>query len=428
MADTPPNAYVTTLKKHGFDLGERLGSGAYGTVYRAEQGKLGRPVAVKFFDKLTARFAANRIRFDREAPLLARVQHRAVPYVITTGTVKGADTDVPYTVMQFVEGPTLEKKIEAGKLPIPLVRLVMHDILSALERAHRLKVIHRDVKPDNIIVSEQGIYLIDFSLGFCVDIDAGLDRATVAGERIGTWLYAAPEQLKDAASVTYRADLYSAGAVLAEMLGIRPRVRHDRLDVELPDHSQAIRDMIRKATAEDPSQRFESAAAFQAAAEAAFGPTGAEWLEKRLVLCPNPRCTAATWSNGEKRSYYWGPKVIGPTRDRHCESCGAEYLRGCPNCQQPVPGNIASLVGKSIKTADDALEAFCSGCGTSIFRTPTCKKCNSYLTKTDLGKDTNEGCQKCKRPPKPLGYTGYGGGAGTVTDPAPPATDDDIPF
>lgn len=429
MSEGPPSEYIDTLKRHGFALGERLGGGAYGTVYKADQGTLRRPVAVKFFDKKGMRTDANRKRFEREAPLLARVQHPAVPYVITTGTVKGLRGDVPYTVMQFVSGPRLDEQIKAGKVPVQLVRRVMRDVLSALEGAHGHGVIHRDVKPDNIIVSEHGTYLLDFSIGFCVEMVPGLSRATDVGDHVGTWDYAAPEQLKDSSNVTAKADIYSAGVVLAEMLGARPRLRHDRLDLELSGVSQRLKDLIRKATSETPDDRYESAAAFQSALDRVLGESSLAWLEKCLVLCPNTGCSAARWSNGDSQLYYWGPKVVGPTNERHCEACGTEYVRGCSRCQRPLPENLEKLVAKSVKSHRDAIEAFCSGCGTILFRTPTCAKCGSYLTKEDMGKDTSKGCYKCKKKAQSSTYGGYGRPAAPpVVDEAPPAPDDDIPF
>lgn len=265
MAQRPPEAYSIALRRRGFVLEEWIGGGAYGNVYRAEQSSLRRPVAVKFFDNRFTRGDANRKRFEREAQLLARVQHPSIPYVITCGTIASPPgSDVPFTVMQYVSGPSLEHRLASGKIDIGLIYRVMRDVLSALDCAHQRDVVHRDVKPDNIVLSDHGIFLLDFSIGICVTREPGLTRATNAGEKVGTTNYAAPEQLEDSSAVDTRADIYSAGVVLAEMLGARPRLKLDTLDTEITHVPSVLRNIIRHAAADCPDSRFQRAANFLA--------------------------------------------------------------------------------------------------------------------------------------------------------------------
>jgi serine/threonine protein kinase len=420
MAKTAHEEYVQALLKRGFVLKERIGGGAYGTVYKAEQTSLRRAVAVKFFDNPFTRDDANRKRFEREGPLLARVQHPSIPYVILTGTVlRQLDgIAVPYTVMQYISGPPLDRRLVRGAIELPLVYRIMRDVLSALECAHQQGVIHRDVKPDNIILSDFGNYLLDFSIGICVTHEPGLTRATNTGAQVGTTNYAAPEQLVDASAVDSRADIYSAGVVLAEMLGARPRLKLENIDTEIAHAPSALRKIVRTAAAELPTGRYQRASDFLLALEGVIGPSIAEVLDAQIVLCPNSRCSGGKWSNGSG-NYYWGPKVGTPTTLRFCEHCGTEYLRGCPKCQRPLPANIANLVVKGAKSERDALEAHCAQCGGLIFQTPTCAKCRSYLTDKDIGTDTSEsGCAKCRRRAPVTTY-----GRATKY-----ASDDDIPF
>lgn len=273
MANEIPKEYLDNLAQRGFALAERVGSGAYGTVYKAVQSTLKRPVAVKFFDNPFTKGESNRTRFGREAPLLARVQHPSIPYVITTGAVVlRSGHSIPYIVMQFVGGISLYHRIDSRKpLESTLVYQVMRDLLSSLDCAHQHDVVHRDVKPDNILLAEHCVFLIDFSIGFTTKLDADLSRATALGERVGTAAYAAPEQLTDSSSVDARADVYSAGVVLAEMLGARTRLRLDTLDTELQRVPLAVRNVIRRASAEDPDDRFPRAADFWAALDATRG-------------------------------------------------------------------------------------------------------------------------------------------------------------
>lgn len=260
----PRQEYVQVLARQGFDLGQLIGSGAYGSVFKAIQRSLRRAVAVKFFDNPFTKGAANRTRFGREAPLLARVQHPAVPYVLTTGHVPIAASDqIPYMVMEFVGGVSLFSRLEAtAPLELDSVFSIMRSLLSALDCAHQNDVVHRDVKPDNILISDNGVFLIDFSIGFTTKPDVGLERATGVGECVGTANYAAPEQLRDSSGVDLRADIYSAGVVLAEMLGARPRIRLHSLDSELRDLPSTLRDVVRRATADDPDDRFARAGDF----------------------------------------------------------------------------------------------------------------------------------------------------------------------
>lgn len=419
MAQKPPDDYLAALGKRGFVLEQWIGGGAYGNVYRAVQTSLHRPVAVKFFDNRFAKGDANRKRFEREAPLLALVQHPSIPYVITTGSVeRSADESVPYTVMQYVSGPPLDRRLGIGKIDLPLVFRIMRDVLSALECAHQREVVHRDVKPDNIVLADHCTYLLDFSIGIRITHEPGLTRATRVGDKVGTLDYAAPEQLEDSSAVDARADIYSAGVVLAEMLGARPRLKLDSLDLDIANAPAALRAIVRRAAAEKPADRFQRASDFLAALDSIIGPAVCDLLDEQIVLCPNVKCNGGRWSNGNG-NYFWGPKVIGPAADRFCESCGAEYLRGCPKCHRPLPSNIANLVVKETKSDQDALRAHCARCGGLIFETPTCLSCRSYLTAKDLGTDTSSGCSKCRRKTR----SSYG----SARIP-PPATDEDIPF
>lgn len=432
IQETPPE-YVETLQKRGFTLGSAIGRGAFGRVYKAEQVSLRRAVAVKFYDNEYTKGEANRKRVEREALLLARVQHPAIPYVLTTGVVaRKGHGQVPYCVMQYIEGTSLDVLLAKGKPAIDVVRRVMHAVLSALENAHLANVLHRDVKPDNVIVAPTGVYLIDFSIGVMLAGEKGLTRATRIGERVGTADYAAPEQIRDSSDVDHRCDIYSAGVLLAEMLGAKPRLNLMTLDVELHGVSHELRDIIRLASADERQQRFVAARDFRERLDDVLDPGTVSIYDEKLSLCPNTKCPGAQWSSGSGH-YLWGPKIVGPTSERFCDACGHEYVRGCVRCRRELPQNLSDLVVKRSKMGDDKLAAHCSACGTLLFRVPTCKSCGSYLTAMDLDKDTMAGCRKCLRA-KPTGFGDRGRAATAVATPVvaaaeePPLGDDDIPF
>ena len=180
-ANQTPESYASALSSRGFDLEERIGRGAFGTVYKANQRSLGRPVAVKFFDSPFMQQPINRKRFEREALLLARIQHPSVPYVITQGTLKD-ESNTPYSVMHFIPGEGLDRVVQRdGRFQANRAVDVMLDVLDALETVHERGIVHRDVKPNNIMIEKARTWLIDFSIGIAIAAIPGLSRPTATG-------------------------------------------------------------------------------------------------------------------------------------------------------------------------------------------------------------------------------------------------------
>lgn len=392
MSSEPKQAYIIALREQGFVLGNRIGSGAFGTVYCGTQQHPSRHVAVKFFDNdMTKKNADNHKRFTREADLLARINHPGVPYVLTTGIVDSVSPAVPYLVMQYVEGRRLDKLLqERGRLELDLALLIACCILHVLDAVHAAHIIHRDIKPDNIILGKFGIYLIDFSIGFCRDYAPGLTRATRAGTRLGVPDYASPEQQRDASSVDHRTDIYSTGVILYEMLSGSSRIHPALLDERLP---RPIGDVVRKACNSDPSQRFQSAIEFLDSLDEVSRGSISPLKKVPVALCPGPVCEAAVWS---QRGYYWGPRIIRDTDALFCDSCGTTLVRSCRNCGANLPEHIDERVVQSTRSDPDRTSAYCKQCGHSLFITPTCQKCGSLLQLSDMSTDTDKsGCKKC---------------------------------
>jgi eukaryotic-like serine/threonine-protein kinase len=376
-----------------------LGSGLCGSVYLAAQPSLGRKVAVKFFDSAFVRSdQAMHKRFVREAKLLARFQHQNIPYVLTEGTVESAHPKTPYFVMEYVHGTTLRDLLqEKGKLDRALAVDMTAQILDALSYAHTNQIVHRDVKPSNIMVDARSrCFLIDFSIGVSFESRPGVTRATVQGEFLGSPPYASPEQMQDASSVDGRSDIYSVGVMLVEMLSGRPDVAN--LGKTLASLPRGLIDAVEKACATEPDQRHRTAEDF-ARAIGNRNHTAPATLSPALAICANVKCSGANWSS---RGYYRGPRVIPDSTGSFCTSCGGALAYLCKNCGAPISET-----------------PHCGSCGAENFKVPECKKCGSWLTKEYMDSLGASGCSKCAARRSPYGRPA----------PAPrPKTDDDIPF
>ncbi len=255
-------------------LGE-LGRGGMGEVYRAEDTKLKREVAIKV---LPAAFSENEerlARFEREARLLASLNHPNIASIYGLEEAEG----VKALVLELVQGPTLAERIAEGPIPLDEAIAIARQIADALEAAHEAGVIHRDLKPANIKIKEDGaVKVLDFGLAKALEGDAEGDAsesptmtaaATRAGVIMGTAAYMSPEQAK-ANRVDKRADVWAFGAVFFEMLTgkrtfagddvsdtlaavLRDEPDWDALPVETP---QAIRQVLRLCLTKDATHRM----------------------------------------------------------------------------------------------------------------------------------------------------------------------------
>lgn len=380
-------------------LTDVLGSGLCGSVYLAEQPTLNRKVAVKFFDSAFVRTdPAMHKRFIREAKLLARFQHPNIPYVLTEGVLDAAHGRTPYFVMEYVNGTTLRDFLrEKGKLDRTLAVDIAVQVLDALGYAHINQIVHRDVKPSNVMIdSRMRCFLIDFSIGVSFDSQPGGTRATTRGEFLGTPPYASPEQMIDAATVDGRSDIYGVGVMLIELLTGKPETAN--FGKTLAGLPRGMIDAIEKACANGADERHRTTEEFIRAI-GNRNHTASLTLSPALAICANLKCSEANWSS---RGYYRGPRVIPDATGSFCTSCGGSLAYLCKNCGAPISET-----------------PYCGGCGSENFRVPECKACGSWLTKEYMDSGGQFGCSKCKdkklsirrSPPQPS-----------------PEMDDDIPF
>lgn len=203
----------------GYEIGDTLGSGAMGTVYRARQLSLDRTVAVKVMSADLVSQDEFILRFRREAAALAALSHTNVVNIIDRGNAE----EHWYFVMEYVDGPTLRKILMQGKLHLEQLLDLAIQIGRGLDYAHGKGIVHRDLKPENVLLADAGVEgyvpkICDFGLADLLYSDRSFVNLTGSRISMGTVNYMAPEQRQDAGRVDQRADVFSYGVLLYEML------------------------------------------------------------------------------------------------------------------------------------------------------------------------------------------------------------------
>jgi predicted Ser/Thr protein kinase len=231
-----------------------LGEGGMGVVYKAVQKQLGRTVALKVLSPQLSTDPSFVERFTREAKALASLSHPNIVGIHDSGVHDG----VPYLIMEYVEGTSLRKLIAARKLTAEQALQVVPQICDALAYAHAHGVVHRDVKPENILIDREGrVRIADFGLAKLATPEQ--TRITRTNVVMGTPSYMAPEQIENPSAVDHRADLYSLGVIFYEMLtGELP------LGIFKPPSVRAATDrrldpVVMKSLEKEPEDRYQSA-------------------------------------------------------------------------------------------------------------------------------------------------------------------------
>ena len=264
----------------GFEILEKIGQGGMGAVFKARQKELERTVAVKVLSPRLARNAEFVARFLREARSAGRLSHPNIVAAIDVGESEG----FYYFAMEFVDGETVGQLLaREGRLPEARALAIATEVARALDHAHKKGLIHRDIKPDNIMAAPNGrVRVTDF--GLAKALGAGIPEQTDADRFMGTPAYVAPEQIRSEPDIDCRADIFSLGVTLFQMLagelpfkGANPMAIAAAVASEplpsirklRPDVSIATARILDKMTAKDRAHRYATPAELVAALESA---------------------------------------------------------------------------------------------------------------------------------------------------------------
>jgi eukaryotic-like serine/threonine-protein kinase len=367
MSTVEEDDRVGSLIDGRYRILEAMAAGSMGAVYRAERVPVGKLVAVKFLHATYANDSEFLARFERETRVMSKLAHPNCVSVVDFGVWDGA----PYLVMEYVGGSTLRKIMDGGALPVPRALSFARQMVAGLAHAHAQGITHRDVKPANIMISEEigtgeHVRILDFGLARLRG--AGGRDATQANVVVGTPNYMAPEQTVGGGIIDARTDIYAVGVVLFEMIaGERPFQAEDTLsllgmhraapipkladrvgrNVDLPAGLQSV---IDRAMAKSPAERFQSAIALAEALDALIGRPNTDPKGHPVVRQDDPTEVSSTFSEASSRSEI--ATVIKPGRATPPAGTPRPAARSSPSIRRsqsssrgPVLLVLAVLVG-----------------------------------------------------------------------------------
>ncbi len=329
-----------TMLADKYQIEHLLGSGGMCEVYRARHSGIGKEVAVKILKPELAADPKIAERFEQEARASSRVRH---PNAINVTDYGIAKNKTPYLVMELIEGHTVRELLrEFGPFPVPRVVHILGQVCGALEAAHSVGVIHRDIKPDNIIISEYDgrdwVEVVDFGVAKIQEDFNRRSALTGANFIIGTPRYMSPEQCEEQ-PVDARSDIYSLGIVVYEMLAgqapfdggssTRLLMAHvaeppPPLRQKRPDISPEIESIVMRALEKNPDRRPQSAMEFARDFEraAGFAPASAAGTRSQQPFLANKRPARRVSTGSPVRRH------SGPAECRGRGYTGAEAGRG----------------------------------------------------------------------------------------------------
>src|SRR5918993_142619 len=286
-----------------YRIERELGSGGSASVYLAEDLKHHRHVAIKVLKPQVAA-ALGPERFEDEVRIAANLHHPHILAVHDSGEADG----FLYYVMPYVDGHSLRDRLEEGLLPFPKVAKILAEVADALAYAHAAGIVHRDIKPENILHNGKHIVVTDFGIAKAISDAAERKSSTSMGIALGTPAYMAPEQAVSDPTLDHRADLYSLGIVGYELLvghppfsGSAQQILSSHLTTK-PEPIQALRgavppalaNVVMRALAKAPGDRWPSAEAMQAQLEPLAGTTSNSGMMATVMMSAGRRGPART--------------------------------------------------------------------------------------------------------------------------------------
>jgi beta-lactam-binding protein with PASTA domain/predicted Ser/Thr protein kinase len=355
-----------------YALGEVLGYGGMAEVHRGRDQRLGRDVAVKVLRADLARDPGFQMRFRREAQNAAALNHPAIVAVYDTGEESDGATPLPYIVMEYVAGRTLKEVLTAERRLMPERALeITADVCAALDFSHRNGIVHRDIKPGNVMLTPTGtVKVMDF--GIARAVTSGTSTMTQTSAVIGTAQYLSPEQARGE-SVDARSDVYSTGCLLYELLTGQPpftgdspvsvayqHVREDPIPPSQvdPDVTPTIDAIVLKAMAKNPANRYQTAGdmradLLRAAAGRPVAATPVLSAAERTELIAPARGGGGSALPPQKgpgrRGFAWAGVIVAVIAVFALAALGTAWLLNRPDI--PVP----DLVGKAQAVAEREL-------------------------------------------------------------------------
>ena len=303
-AAASPDLELLRVRFPELEILEVIGRGGSGVVYRARQTRLDRLVALKILDPELSKEDSFAGRFLREARTLARLDHPAIVGVHDFGERDGCF----YLLMEYVDGVSLRERLEARDLDAQDVLEIIPRVCEGLQYAHEAGVVHRDIKPENLLLSQDGrVKIADFGLAKLMQLGGpALTRRT---QVMGTPHYMAPEQVNRPLEVDHRADIYSLGVVLYEMLTTKLPIGRFALPSQLAHSSDSFDPVVSRALEQEPTARYQRVSEVRAdlegigreASEASTGSASASAAGARQAACA-PTASASPGAGASTRS------------------------------------------------------------------------------------------------------------------------------